>query len=181
VRILAWFCGKRKRFWVDKRPKKRYYRDVQRVSCKNKTVPMMYRIGSFFITVGLIFGPVVSPASAATLPYAAQVGTGETSIPAGESRQITLKFKNVGSQTWIGGSTKTAVYLYGNSSIFGHSSWPKNDLGVPIAQAKVAPGSHGFSRFLGDGSKNTGIIYGTISSFLWAKCLGKRFNSDGKV
>ncbi len=133
----------------------------------------MYRIGSFFITVGLIFGPVVSPASAATLPYAAQVGTGETSIPAGESRQITLKFKNVGSQTWIGGSTKTAVYLYGNSSIFGHPSWPKDDLGVPIAQSKVVPGGMASAVFWVKAPKTPGtyterflLSYGTNA---WVK------------
>lgn len=106
------------------------------------------KVGSFLIAIsclsGVMNGAVVS---AETLSYVAAVSAGEATLAPGESKQITLKFKNVGTQTWTGSVSKTAVYLYGRASVFGHPSWLKDDLPGPIAQASVKPGQMASATF----------------------------------
>ncbi|MFA5936206.1 MAG: NBR1-Ig-like domain-containing protein, partial [Patescibacteria group bacterium] len=89
----------------------------------------------------------VLPASAATEPYQAQVSSGAVTLAPGQSKLITLKFKNSGSKTWTAGKSATAVYLYGKSSIFGHPTWLKDDQPAIIKEAKVAPGAMASASF----------------------------------
>ncbi len=98
----------------------------------------------FFISIviGSFFLPSVnSCASAATLPYQAQAFPANVSLQPGETRLFSLQFKNIGSQTWKAGRSATAVYVYGSSSIFGHSSWLANDVPGLIREAGVKPGA----------------------------------------
>lgn len=81
------------------------------------------------------------PVSAASEPYRAQVSAGSVTLAPGEQKQITLKFKNIGSKTWMSGKDATSVFLYGASSLFGHASWLKDDQPAVIREAKVAPGA----------------------------------------
>ncbi len=83
---------------------------------------------------------VAIPTIQAAEAYQAAVSTAQTTIAAGQSKQITLKFTNIGTATWVGSQSKTAVYLYGSSSIFGHPSWLMDDLPAVIAQSSVKPG-----------------------------------------
>src|SRR3989338_7756511 len=72
---------------------------------------------SFFIGVLAFIYPFfisIQCVSAADLPYRASVSSASATLQAGESKQITLKFTNTGSQTWVGSASKTAVYLYGS-------------------------------------------------------------------
>lgn len=101
------------------------------------------RIAGFAIAIGsclLMFGQATQ-AHAATMAYQAEVSTGSATIVAGESKQITLKFKNVGTKTWIAGRSATAAYLYGTASVFGHPSWLANDLPAIIREPSVTPGA----------------------------------------
>lgn len=65
----------------------------------------------------------------------------------GENKLITLKFKNVGTKSWTGGKSSTAVYLYGKSSIFGHAAWLGNDMPAVIKEKTVAPGAMASASF----------------------------------
>lgn len=96
--------------------------------------------GSFLVLAGLVWQACPIAAEAAVLDYQASVVNSEVKLAPGEKKQITLKFKNIGAKTWYPGQAKTAVYLYGNSSLFGHASWLKDDLPAVIAQAAVKPG-----------------------------------------
>jgi hypothetical protein len=98
-------------------------------------------IATFLAISFLTLQTGIAPVLAATEPYQAQVSAGVVTMAPGENKQITLKFKNIGTKTWTGGKTATSVYLYGNSSIFGHTSWLKNDQPAAIREAKVAPGA----------------------------------------
>lgn len=79
--------------------------------------------------------------------YAAETGSIELRIQPGESKRVTLKFKNVGSKTWIGGKGGTAVYLYGDLSILRHTAWIRDDLPAYISQKIVKPGSTASATF----------------------------------
>ncbi|MFZ2804662.1 MAG: hypothetical protein WA001_05605, partial [Patescibacteria group bacterium] len=93
------------------------------------------------MAIGVAFFPFASRVMAATPTYQAQVSSAQTTLAAGSSQQITLKFKNIGTATWIGSRSQTALYLYGNSSLFGHPSWLADDEPALISQSKVAPGA----------------------------------------
>lgn len=90
----------------------------------------------------------VLPASAEMVPYLAQVSTGSLTVAPGATVTITLKFKNIGTKTWIRGKSATAVYLYGSSSVFGHPSWLKDDLPALIDQSQVKPGQMASASFI---------------------------------
>ncbi|MCI0479233.1 hypothetical protein L0Y59_01690 [Candidatus Uhrbacteria bacterium] len=96
------------------------------------------------------------PAAAATEAYQAEVSTGSATIVAGQTKAITLKFKNVGTRTWIAGQDATAVFLYGNASVFGHASWLKDDLPIVIEQASVKPGAMASATFMVTAPKTPG-------------------------
>lgn len=100
-------------------------------------------VGSCFLFALSLFTPITMvPVLAATQPYQAQTSpTGNVSLAPGEMKSVTLTFKNIGSKTWIGGRSATALYVYGSSSIFGNATWLKNDQPAVIDQARVAPGS----------------------------------------
>ena len=61
-------------------------------------------------------------------------------IRPGEVKRIFVSIKDKTNYNWYSGVGKTALYLYGDSSVFHHSSWPKSDLGQMIDQAVVKPG-----------------------------------------
>ncbi|MFH1621024.1 MAG: SpoIID/LytB domain-containing protein [Patescibacteria group bacterium] len=110
------------------------------------------------VIASMIFGGLIPNVGveAATQTYAAQVVASRVILGPGQIKQITLKFKNVGTETWIGSKTKTAVYLYGNSSILGHASWLKDDLPAIIAQPSVKPGQVASASFLITAPKTPG-------------------------
>ncbi|MFH1077717.1 MAG: NBR1-Ig-like domain-containing protein [Patescibacteria group bacterium] len=89
----------------------------------------------------------VPAASAAVEPYQAEVSAGSATLTAGQTKVITLKFKNIGTKTWVAGQNATAVYLYGSSSVFGHTTWLKDDLPAVITPASVKPGSMASATF----------------------------------
>jgi hypothetical protein len=74
-------------------------------------------------------------ASAATIVQSSTVN-----LTAGETKTIFVSIENKTNYTWYGGLSKTSLYLYGDTTIFKHSSWPKNDLAATIDQSSVAPG-----------------------------------------
>ncbi|MBU2613397.1 hypothetical protein KJ925_03005 [Patescibacteria group bacterium] len=85
--------------------------------------------------------------SAATESYQAEVSTGSATLVAGQTKTITLKFKNIGTKTWVAGQNTTAVYLYGSASVFGHPTWLKDDLPAIITPASVKPGTMASATF----------------------------------
>lgn len=99
------------------------------------------RLHAFFLLCAALLTAVPLTARAALLPYQALVSNGGVILEPGQSKLITLKFKNVGTKTWIAGRSATAVYLYGKSSVFGHPSWLANDLPAVIREASVKPGA----------------------------------------
>jgi len=118
-----------------------------KMSVKNKVRQRIARLAMAlvpcFLAVNLGFVVPVQAAEA----YQAQVSAGSVSIPPGQTKIITLKFKNIGTKTWVAGKTATAVYLYGNSSVLGHASWLKDDMPAVIKETKVAPGAMASASF----------------------------------
>jgi hypothetical protein len=110
------------------------------------------------VLAGTLFQSVPMPVQAAVLEYQAQVVNSAVSLSPGEKKLITLKFKNVGTKTWYPGQTKTAIYLYGDSSLFGHTSWLKNDLPAVIEQASVKPGQVASASFYVQAPKVSGTF-----------------------
>lgn len=96
--------------------------------------------GAFFVVLGS-FLPSIVPIQAAGLPYQALVSNGSVVLSPGEVKQITLRFKNVGTKTWTAGLRATAVYVYGKSSLFAHPTWKADDLPALIREATVKPGA----------------------------------------
>ncbi len=68
------------------------------------------------------------------------VQTSTIELKPGETKKLFVSLENKTSYTWYGGLNKTSLYLYGDSTIFKHSSWPKADLAATIDQSSVAPG-----------------------------------------
>jgi hypothetical protein len=95
-----------------------------------------------------VLSTFVSPAYAVTEPYQAEVSTGAATLIVGQTKQVTLKFKNVGTKTWIAGRTATAAYLYGKSSVFGNASWLADDLPAVISEPSVKPGQMASATFI---------------------------------
>lgn len=98
----------------------------------------------FFLVVLGLFG-TVDKIQAAT--YTAITSDITVTIQAGTAQQVTLNFKNTGTGTWTRGRGATALYLYGDTSIFGHASWLTNDLPGLITQATVKPGQTASATF----------------------------------
>jgi Stage II sporulation protein len=72
---------------------------------------------------------------------AAQIVQSSTvNLKPGESKKLFVSIENKTDYTWYGGTSKTSLYLYGDTTIFKHSSWPKADLAAAIDQSSVAPG-----------------------------------------
>lgn len=107
---------------------------------RSRVKALAWPTGSFLVACSLILQALPQPAVAAVLDYQATVTNASVTLKPGEKKLITLKFKNSGAKTWYAGQNKTAVYLYGKSSLFGHASWLKDDLPAVIAQATVKPG-----------------------------------------
>lgn len=107
---------------------------------RRRTKAWIWSAGSFLIVSSLLMQAVPRPVAAAVSAYQAAVMNASVSLKPGEKKLITLKFKNTGTKTWYPGQTKTAVYIYGKSSLFGHASWLKDDLPAVIAQSSVKPG-----------------------------------------
>ncbi|MCC7357550.1 hypothetical protein IT408_03535 [Candidatus Uhrbacteria bacterium] len=103
---------------------------------------------SFFVTCKAFLIVTILSSGVLSLPNMVSAATtleAKTSgatirLEAGESKKIFVSFTNVGTKTWTAGLNGTAVYLYGNSSIFGHPSWLKDDVPALIDQASVGPG-----------------------------------------
>ncbi len=98
--------------------------------------------------LSLIFVPIGGQVFAQRPDYAAVVVPYEVRLRAGETKQINLRFKNVGTHTWISGKTGTALYLFGDLSIFHHPSWLRDDLPVYIAQKVVKSNASASATFL---------------------------------
>lgn len=132
------------------------------------------RIALFAMALGscvFVFfqGFSVQPALAATAPYLAQVSTGAVTVAPGSSISITLKFKNIGTKTWIRGKSATAVYVYGASSIFGHPTWLKDDLPALIDQSQVKPGQMASATFVVQAPNVPGVY---VERFLLSSGVG---------
>ncbi|MBI4139119.1 hypothetical protein HY479_03140 [Candidatus Uhrbacteria bacterium] len=83
----------------------------------------------------------LSSVSAATEPYQAEVSTGAVTLAPGATKTITLKFKNIGTKTWTRGKNATAVFLYGDTTVFSNATWLKKDLPALIREVSVKPGA----------------------------------------
>ncbi len=68
------------------------------------------------------------------------VQSSTVNLTTGETKTVFVSIENKTNYTWYGGLDKTSLYLYGDTTIFKHSSWPKNDLPTTINQRSVAPG-----------------------------------------
>lgn len=86
-----------------------------------------------------------SPALAAT--YTATTSNAKVSLSPGEKKQVTLSFKNTGTGTWTAGKDKTALYIFGKSSIFGHPAWLRDDEPGLIKQTTVKSGQTATATF----------------------------------
>ena len=68
-------------------------------------------------------------------------------IPAGSTRQVTLKFKNTGTHVWRGaGSLYVSLYAsgpYARKSVFKDVSWLSAIQAVKLREALVRPGESG--------------------------------------
>ncbi len=119
---------------------------------------LVYAGGSIFIGAVLAFVCFVqAPASqAASLVYQAKGVSLTAVLQPGEKKQITVSFKNIGTQTWIAGVGNTAVYLNGNSSLFSTPSWLKDDLPTVISQPTVSPGQTATATFWVQAPKKAG-------------------------
>lgn len=68
------------------------------------------------------------------------VQTSTVNLAPGESKKLFVSIENKTGYTWKGGINQTSLYLYGDTTPFKHSSWPKADLAASIDQSSVAPG-----------------------------------------
>jgi D-alanyl-D-alanine endopeptidase (penicillin-binding protein 7) len=88
-------------------------------------------------------------ADAASRAYASSGLQGGTSIeiPAGSSKQVTLKFKNTGTHMWRGsGSLYVSMYAtgpYARKSIFKDAAWPSAIQAAKLRESLVRPGETG--------------------------------------
>lgn len=89
-----------------------------------------------------------APAHAAVLSYVAKAPTYTITLNAGEERKVTFVFTNIGSKSWTGSRTGTALYVYGASSVLGHPSWLADDLPAVISEKTVNPGQRATATFL---------------------------------
>lgn len=131
------------------------------------------RIAMFAMALGtcvfsLFQGFLPIPASAETVPYLAQVSSGALTLAPGATATVTLKFKNVGTKTWIRGKASTAVFLYGSSSVFGHATWLKDDLPALIDQSQVKPGQMATASFVIHAPATPGVY---VERFLLSSSL----------
>lgn len=107
----------------------------------------MKRLLATFAVVVALAVPI--SAGAATRAYASSGMQGATSIeiPAGSTKQITLKFRNSGSNVWRG-SGKTYVSLYANGpyarkSVFKDANWISAMQPAKLREVLVRPGETG--------------------------------------
>lgn len=88
------------------------------------------------------------PALAAVPAYLAKAPAYTITMNAGEERKVTFVFTNIGSKSWTGSRTGTALYVYGASSVLGHPSWLADDLPAVISEKTVKPGQRATATFL---------------------------------
>jgi peptidoglycan hydrolase-like amidase len=112
------------------------------------TETMRLRFFSVFLCIATLVIAPFSVVFASTLPYAASAATASVAMKASETKTITLVFKNIGSETWIGGVHQTAVYVFGSSSVFGSPTWVKDDEPAAINQKTVKPGESATATFI---------------------------------
>ncbi len=88
-------------------------------------------------------------ANAATRAYASSglQGSAAIEIPAGGSKQVTLKFKNTGTHVWRGsGKIFVSLYAtdpYARKSVFKDGNWPSAIQAAKLKEALVRPGETG--------------------------------------
>lgn len=106
-----------------------------------------------FVAIAVVLTvPQAPPAVLAqALPAAAYAAStdrdaGEVRLAPGEERLLRLTFVNAGSAPWsvAGGA---ALYVYGDSSPFRHSSWRTADFIAPLVTPSVAPGNTASASF----------------------------------
>ncbi len=117
---------------------------------KNRFAVSIRRFTHVLVLMCVSFGSVLQayvPAAHAALAYQAETVAADVTLKAGTDTQITLKFKNVGTEPWIAGINNVAVYLYGKTSVLAHASWLKDDMPGLLLQAKVWPGQTGAAVF----------------------------------
>ena len=117
---------------------------------RNRFAVSIRRFTYLLVLVCLSVGSVLQayvPAVYAALPYQAETAAADVTLKAGTDTQITLKFKNVGTEPWIAGTKNVAVYLYGKTSVFAHPTWLKDDMPGLLLQSKVLPGQTGSAVF----------------------------------
>lgn len=112
--------------------------DMQRHVRRVQGMKNIFRI---FLVAGIsaaAWSPLFAPFAIAQVPYQANVVGQEVVLQVGEMRQVTFSFKNLGSETWMPGRFKTALFLYGDTSVFGHPSWLRDDIPA-VLQQRVRP------------------------------------------
>lgn len=97
-----------------------------------------HRLAAYLVSFLIVVTSAPIQVQAAT--YTATTSDIRVTLAAGEARQITLNFKNTGTGVWTAGKDKTALYLYGDSSIFGHPTWLRDDEPALISQSTVKSG-----------------------------------------
>ncbi len=113
---------------------------------QSRIMSLAWSVGSFFLSLLLVAAPLV-PVHASTLTYHARVSAIFMSFNPGQTKTLTIKFTNDGSATWIGSVANTALYLYGDSSVFHNATWIKPDFPGIVTPAIVKPGQIGAAVF----------------------------------
>ncbi|WKZ28812.1 MAG: serine hydrolase [Patescibacteria group bacterium] len=107
----------------------------------------MKRLLATLVVVASCAAP--SFADAATRAYASSGMQGATAIeiPAGGTKQITLKFRNTGTHVWRGsGKLYVSLYAtapYARKSVFKDGTWPSAIQAAKLREALVRPGETG--------------------------------------
>lgn len=93
------------------------------------------------------------PADAAVRKYASGAAQGDmvVRVEAGKTKEVTLKFKNLGSYNWRAtGSAYASLYAagpYKRKSVFWHSNWASRYQAARLNEALVKPGEIGSVTF----------------------------------
>jgi len=130
---------------------------------RSRIMSLAWSVGSSFVSALLVATIVMTglaqSVSAATLTYQASVSPISVTLSPGQTKTITIKFTNTGSATWIGSKANTALYLYGDSTVFGSPTWLKDDMPAVIEPVLVKPGQIGSATFVIKAPVKAGIYH----------------------
>lgn len=93
--------------------------------------------------------------------------TGKVTMAPGESKQVSVQFQNIGTQTWTRDTGAfVSVYTYGpkyRTSVFQDASWYKADEPAKLTEATVKPGETGHITFTLKAPKTAGTYSETFN------------------